>query len=114
MPAEVKAVEYDPNRGARLALLQYEDSEKRYIIAPADIKVGDKIMSSKSKIEIKAGNRMPLKFIPIGMVVHNIELAPGKGGDLVRGAGLGAQLMAASWDEETLLRAANIGEKIMQ
>lgn len=91
---KVTAIEYDPNRTARIALLQYADGEKRYIVAPLGLKVGDEIISSKVQTEIKVGNRMPLGAIPVGTVVHNIELQPGMGGILVRGAGLGAQLLA--------------------
>lgn len=94
MPARVIAIEYDPNRGARLALLQYTDGEKRYIIAPLNLRVGEEIISSKNKNEIKVGNRMPLEFIPVGMMVHNVELVPGRGAQLARGAGLSIQVMA--------------------
>jgi len=97
-PAKVIAIEYDPNRGARIALVQYSDGEKRYILAPIDLKVGEEIISSKTKTEIKVGNRMPLEFIPVGVMVYNIELTPGKGGELVRAAGLGAQIMATEAD----------------
>ncbi len=85
--ATVAAIEYDPNRGARLALLNYADGEKRYIIAPVEVKVGDKIMSSKKLIEIKNGNAMPLQFIPAGMPVSSVELEPGQGAKIARGAG---------------------------
>lgn len=94
MPARVESIEYDPNRGARVALIKYQDGEKSYIIAPYDLKVGEEIVSSDKKVEIKTGNRSPLKHIPVGLIVHDIELSPGSGGKLVRGAGLGAQLMA--------------------
>ena len=94
MPATVIAIEYDPNRGARLALLEYTDLTKAYMIAPQGLSVGDVVMSSKDLIESKTGNRMPLKHIPTGIMVHNVELKPGQGGKLVRGAGIGAQLMA--------------------
>ncbi|MBI4653283.1 50S ribosomal protein L2 [Candidatus Kuenenbacteria bacterium] len=87
MEAKVIALEYDPNRSARIALLEYEDKEKRYIIAPNELKVGDKIISSKSQIEIKVGNCLPLKYIPTGILIYNIELQPGKGGEIVRSAG---------------------------
>lgn len=87
VPATVAAIEYDPNRGARLALLNYADGAKRYIIAPADLKVGDKIMSSQKLIEIKTGNALPLKFIPAGMPVNCVELEPGQGAKIARGAG---------------------------
>lgn len=98
MPAKVLAIEYDPNRSARIALVLYADGEKRYILAPLGLKVGDEILSSKGKIEYKLGNRMPLEWIPIGAMVCNIELRPGEGGKLVRGAGLGAQLLAVEGD----------------
>ncbi|MDD2353940.1 MAG: 50S ribosomal protein L2 [Patescibacteria group bacterium] len=85
--ATVAAIEYDPNRGARLALLNYSDGEKRYIIAPVDIKVGDKLISSKKLVEIKNGNALPLEFIPAGMAVSCVELQPGEGAKIARGAG---------------------------
>lgn len=94
LPGKVLSIEYDPNRTGRIALLQYSDGEKRYIVAPLGLKVGDEIVSSKTQTEIKPGNRMPLEAIPVGTIVHNIELQPGMGGILVRGAGLGAQLLA--------------------
>jgi large subunit ribosomal protein L2 len=94
IPAKVQAIEYDPNRSAFLALIFYQDGEKRYILAPSNIKVGDEILSSRSKIEIKEGNRMPLAFIPIGTPVHNIELFPGKGGQIVKSAGTSATVSA--------------------
>jgi large subunit ribosomal protein L2 len=89
----VTAIEYDPNRSARLALLQYADGERRYILAPDGVKVGD-VLRSGIDAEIRAGNTMPLSNIPAGTVVHNIELRPGKGGQLARSAGMGVQLMA--------------------
>ena len=98
IPAKVAAIEYDPGRGGRLALLSYVDGVKRYILAPANLKVGDTVLSSKEKIESKNGNRMPLKHIPIGLVVHDIELYVGSGGKMVRGAGNAAQLMAIEGD----------------
>src|SRR5260221_9500805 len=94
IPAKVAAIEYDPARGSRLALLYYKDGEKRYIVAPQGMVVGEMIMSSKELIEIKPGNRMPLEKIPVGVQVHNIELTPGTGGMIARGAGLGASYMA--------------------
>ena len=94
VPAKVLAVEYDPNRTGRIALLQYADGEKRYIVAPFGLAVGEEIVSSKNKAEMKTGNRMPLEIIPVGTVVHSIELQPGMGGILVRSAGMGAQLLA--------------------
>ncbi len=87
IPATVAAIEYDPNRGARLALLNYADGEKRYIVAPVNLSVGDKIMSSKELIEIKTGNALPLQFIPAGMAVSSVELEPGQGAKIARGAG---------------------------
>lgn len=87
IPATVKTIEYDPNRGARIALLNYNDGEKRYIIAPVGLKEGDTVVSSKELVEIKAGNAMPLKFIPAGVAVYNVEIEPGKGGKIARGAG---------------------------
>ena len=93
MPATVKTLEYDPNRSAHIALVQYEDGEKRYIIAPEGLKVGDTVMSGVHA-DIKPGNCLPFANIPVGTVVHNIELYPGKGAQLVRSAGNMAQLMA--------------------
>lgn len=91
--AEVLTIEYDPNRSANIALLKYEDGEKRYIIAPNNLKVGDTIMSGDNA-DIKPGNCLTLSRIPVGTLIHNIELMPGKGGQLVRAAGNSAQLMA--------------------
>lgn len=91
--ANIIAIEYDPNRSANIALLEYEDGEKRYIIAPYGIKVGDKLVSG-SGADIKPGNAMNIADIPVGTLIHNIELSPGRGGQLVRGAGTSAQLMA--------------------
>jgi len=90
--AQVLAIEYDPNRSPRIALIKYTDGVKSYILAPESMKVGDKIMSSDKAIEAKMGCRMPLEFIPAGLFIHNIELTPGKGGQIVRSAGMGAQL----------------------
>ena len=89
----VVRLEYDPNRSAYIALIQYTDGEKRYILAPVDLKPGDKVISS-AKADIKAGNCLPISEIPVGTVIHNIELYPGKGAQLVRSAGTFAQLMA--------------------
>ena len=95
VPAKVTAIEYDPNRGARIALLEYKDKVKKYMIAPINVKVGDTIVSSKDKeTEIKEGNRMMLEHIPAGMNVYSIELIPGKGGQVARGAGTAVKLMA--------------------
>ena len=93
IPAQVMTLEYDPNRSAHIALLQYEDGEKRYIIAPNGLKVGDTVVSSTTA-DIKPGNALPLANIPVGTFIHNIELYPGKGAQLARAAGIMAQLMA--------------------
>lgn len=93
VPAKVAAIEYDPNRSARIALLHYQDGEKRYILAPVDLKVGDTVVSSP-EADIKPGNALPLRNIPLGTLVHNVELKPGKGGQLARSAGAYAQLLA--------------------
>jgi len=93
IPATVTAIEYDPNRSARLALLTYADGEKRYIVAPLGLKVGDKVMSGK-QAEIKTGNSLPIANIPVGTLVHNVELTEGRGAQIVRSAGAAAQLLA--------------------
>ena len=93
IPAKVATIEYDPNRTANIALLNYADGEKRYILAPVGLKVGDTVLSGPTA-DIKPGNAMALKDMPVGTVVHNIELKPGKGAQLVRSAGVSAQLMA--------------------
>ena len=87
IPATVATIEYDPNRGARIALLNYADGDKRYIVSPVGLKVGDKIQSAKKLIEIKPGNAMPVEFIPAGVAIYNVELEPGRGGKIARGAG---------------------------
>jgi large subunit ribosomal protein L2 len=97
IPGKVSAIEYDPNRTARLALIVYADGEKRYIVAPLGLKVGDIIMSGP-QAEIRTGNSLPIANIPVGTLVHNIELKPGKGGQLVRSAGSAAQLLAKEGD----------------
>lgn len=97
IPAKVSAIEYDPNRTARLALLVYADGEKRYILAPVGLKVGDQVMAG-SAADIRPGNSLPISSIPVGTQVHNIELKPGKGGQLVRSAGVSAQLLAKEGD----------------
>lgn len=101
VPAKVATIEYDPNRSAYIALVVYADGEKRYIIAPAGLAVGDVVVSGP-EADIKAGNALPLKNIPVGTVVHNIELQAGKGAQLVRSAGASAQLMAKEGDYATL------------
>ena len=93
VPAQVKSIEYDPNRSARIALLAYADGEKRYIIAPLGLKVGDAVMSG-ADAEIRVGNTLPLTRMPLGTLVHNVELEPGRGGQLARSAGTSAQLLA--------------------
>ncbi len=93
VPAKVASIEYDPNRSARIALLHYLDGEKRYIIAPHGLNVGDMVVSDEVT-DVKPGNAMPLKNIPLGTLIHNIEMRPGKGGQIVRSAGTAAQLMA--------------------
>jgi large subunit ribosomal protein L2 len=97
IPARVAAIEYDPNRTARLALLFYVDGEKRYILAPLDLKVGDTLMSGPDA-EIRTGNSLPISNIPVGTLIHNIEVKEGKGGQLVRSAGGAAQLLAKEGD----------------
>jgi large subunit ribosomal protein L2 len=101
IPAKVTTVEYDPNRSAYIALVTYADGEKRYIIAPVGLKVGDVVVSGPD-VDIKVGNTLPLKNIPTGTIVHNVELAVGKGAQLVRSAGTSAQLMAKEGDYATL------------
>ena len=93
IPAKVASIEYDPNRSARIALLHYRDGEKRYIIAPLNLKVGDNIVSGEN-VDILPGNTLPLRAMPLGTQIHNIEFKPGKGGQLVRAAGTSAQLLA--------------------
>ncbi len=102
IPAKVATVEYDPNRSARIALLHYKDGEKRYILAPLGLKVGD-VVESGPAADIKPGNCLPIKNIPVGTVLHNIELRAGQGGRLVRSAGVAAQLMAKE-DEYSQVR----------
>lgn len=97
VPGRVTSIEYDPNRSARIALVQYKDGEKRYIICPVGLKVGDQVMSGPTA-EVRPGNALPLRSIPSGTMVHNIELHKGKGAQLVRGAGNAAQLMAREGD----------------
>jgi len=97
IPAKVAAIEYDPNRTARLALLFYVDGEKRYIIAPLDLKVGDTVMSGAGA-EIRSGNSLPISNIPVGNLIHNIEIKEGRGGQMVRSAGGAAQLLAKEGD----------------
>jgi large subunit ribosomal protein L2 len=101
VPATVATLEYDPNRSARIALLHYADGEKRYILAPAGVAVGDTVIAGE-RTDVRAGNAMPLRNIPLGTMVHNVELKPGKGGQMVRSAGAGAQIMAKEGKYATL------------
>jgi large subunit ribosomal protein L2 len=101
IPARVASIEYDPNRSARIALLVYADGEKRYIVAPLGLRVGDRVMSGPNA-EIRVGNALPLRNMPLGTLVHNIELQPGRGGQMVRAAGTSAQLLAKEGDYVTL------------
>ncbi|MEJ2747205.1 MAG: 50S ribosomal protein L2 [Anaerolineae bacterium] len=103
IPAKVVSIEYDPNRSARIALLVYADGEKRYIIAPLGLRVGDEVMSG-SKAEIRPGNALPLQDIPLGTLVHNIELQVGRGGQMVRSAGTSAQLLSKDHPQYVTLR----------
>lgn len=98
IPARVASIEYDPNRSARIALLHYADGEKRYILAAEGLRVGDTLISSRHAVEVRVGNAMPLRYIPLGTQVHNLELNVGRGGQLVRSAGTSAQLMAKEGD----------------
>jgi large subunit ribosomal protein L2 len=102
IPARVDSIEYDPNRSARIALLVYADGEKRYIIAPLGLKVNDTVLSSREEAEVRVGNALPLERIPMGTLVHNVELNPGRGGQMVRAAGSAAQLMAREGDYVSL------------
>ena len=103
IPATVKSIQYDPNRSAYIALLAYADGEKRYILAPVGLNVGDKVVSGAGA-DIKVGNALPLTDIPVGTVIHNIEMKPGRGGQIARGAGASAQLMAREGDYATIKR----------
>ncbi len=101
IPAKVATIEYDPNRSSRIALLTYADGEKRYILQPARLKVGDSVVSGET-VDILPGNALPLKNIPLGTLVHNVELKPGKGGQMARSAGAGVQVVAKEGDYVTL------------
>ena len=101
VPATVAAIEYDPNRNARIALLHYHDGEKRYIIAPRNVKVGDVLQNGQGS-DIKVGNCMPMRYIPVGTTVHNVELKAGAGGKMARSAGASVQLVAKEGDFATL------------
>jgi large subunit ribosomal protein L2 len=112
IPAKVAAIEYDPNRSARIALLFYRDGEKRYIIAPLGLKEND-VVESGEKADIKIGNALPLSLIPLGTVIHNLELRPGEGAKLVRSAGTSAQLMAKEGDYATVRMPSGEMRKIL-
>ena len=101
IPATVKSIQYDPNRSAYIALLAYADGEKRYILAPVGLNVGDKVMSGAGA-DIKVGNALPLSDIPVGTTIHNIEMKPGRGGQIARSAGISAQIMAREGDYATV------------
>lgn len=113
IPAKVATIEYDPNRTARIALLTYADGEKRYIIAPVELHVGDSVMSG-SKAEVRPGNCLPLANMPLGTMVHNVELLPGKGAQLARAAGVSAQLLAKEGDYATLRLPSGEMRKVRQ
>lgn len=113
IPAIVATIEYDPNRTARIALLHYADGEKRYIVAPEGLKLGQKIMSSNKAIDIEIGNSLPLKEIPVGTNIYNVELKPGAGGKLVRSAGTYAQLMAKENDYALIKLPSNEVRKVL-
>jgi large subunit ribosomal protein L2 len=101
VPAKVAAIEYDPNRNCRIALLHYYDGEKRYILAPARVQVGDVLQSGQGS-EIRPGNALPLRYIPVGTTIHNVELRPGAGGKMARSAGSSVQLVAKEGDHATI------------
>ncbi|MBP3390052.1 MAG: 50S ribosomal protein L2 [Clostridia bacterium] len=112
IPAKVATIEYDPNRTAYIALLNYQDGEKRYILAPLGLQVGDTVMSGKDA-EIKVGNTLPLEFIPLGSTVHNIEYQAGKGGQIARSAGTSVQLMAKEGKYATLKMPSGEMRKVL-
>lgn len=101
IPARVDSIEYDPNRSARIALLIYADGEKRYIIAPLDLRVGDTVVSG-ARAEVRTGNTLPIRNIPVGSLIHNVELEPGRGGQLARAAGTSAQLLGREGNYATV------------
>jgi len=112
VPGTVKTIEYDPNRTARIALVNYADGEKRYILAPVGLRVGEQVVSS-AHADIKPGNCLKLKWIPLGTILHNVEIRPGKGGQMVRSAGAGAQLMAKEGKYATLRLPSGEFRKIL-
>jgi large subunit ribosomal protein L2 len=113
VPGRVASIEYDPNRSARIALVVYADGEKRYVVAPQGLQVSDKIVSS-DRAEIRPGNTMPLRNIPLGTMIHNIELQEGKGGQLVRAAGTSAQLMAKDDRVYAMIRLPSGEERLIR
>jgi large subunit ribosomal protein L2 len=113
IPGTVYSVEYDPNRSARIALVNYADGEKRYIIAPIGMKVSDTIISSKNITEIRPGNTLPLRNIPLGTMIHNVELQVGRGGQLVRSAGTSAQLLAKEDSDYATVRLPSGEERFI-
>lgn len=98
VPGEVETVEYDPNRSAFISLVKYKDGERRYILAPLDLEVGQAIISSNKQVDILPGNAMPLRYIPLGTIIHNIEMRKSKGGQIAKSAGTGAQILAKEGD----------------
>ena len=98
IPGKVESIEYDPNRSAFISLIKYRDGEKRYILAPMSLKLNQAVISSDKQVDILPGNAMPLRYIPLGTVIHNIEVRKNKGGQLVRAAGMGAQILAKEGD----------------
>jgi large subunit ribosomal protein L2 len=112
VPAKVAAIEYDPNRTCRIALLHYSDGEKAYILAPKGLRVGDQV-SSGHGADIKPGNALPLRYIPVGTVVHNVELRPGQGGKIGRSAGIAVQLVAKEGDYATLRMPSTEMRRVM-
>lgn len=112
--AEVIAIEYDPNRSARIALIQYPDKVKSYILAPLELNVGDKIISTNEKdVDFKSGNCMPLRRVPLGTAIHNIEIKPGKGGQIARSAGTSAQVMSKEGEYAFIRMPSNEIRKIL-
>ncbi len=113
IPGTVYSIEYDPNRSARIALVNYADGDKRYIIAPIGLKVSDTIISSKIVTEIRPGNTLPLRNIPLGTMIHNVELQVGRGGQLVRSAGTSAQLLAKEDSDYATVRLPSGEERFI-
>src|SRR5512141_1229552 len=113
VPAKVAGIEYDPNRTARLALLHYADGEKRYILAPIGVAVGDTLVSGDT-VDIRPGNALPIRAIPVGTMIHNVETQPGSGGQMIRSAGAFSQLMAKEGGYAQIRKPSEEGRKIMQ